>query len=120
MPIVGGIMLKNAWLTCDAESIYLHLIWFADNRPNIDPSIYVHLTGDQLEPNPVNADTRYPVYGLYPFSRLSPGELIRDDFTLPRLPGKTMVRYGLYEQDAAGNFVNYGEGILLVADCAAE
>jgi hypothetical protein len=120
MPIVGGIMLKNAWLTCDAESIYLHLIWFADNRPNIDPSIYVHLTGDQLEPNPVNADTRYPVYGLYPFSRLSPGELVRDDFTLPRLPGKTMVRYGLYEQDAAGNFVNYGEGILLVADCAAE
>ena len=47
---------------------------------------------------------------------MSPGQLVRDDFTLPRLPDMTQVRFGLYEQTGAG-FVNYGETALPVAEC---
>lgn len=118
-PLVYGIIQRAAWLTCDADSIYLHVIWQADRRPDGDPSIFVHLTGDMPAPDPPNADSRHPVYGLAPFTRLSPGEEVRDDFTLPRLPGKTQVRFGLYEQTADGSFVNYGETVLPVRECEA-
>ncbi|MBN1200499.1 MAG: DUF2723 domain-containing protein [Anaerolineae bacterium] len=117
VPIVYGIARRDAWLTCDDTSIYLHVIWQVDSRPTGDPSIFVHLTGDEPAPNPPNADSRHPVYGLYPFTQWSPGELARDDFTLPRLPDGTQVRFGLYEQDASGQFVNYGETILPVTEC---
>jgi len=116
-PIVDGIVRRGAWLTCDEDAIYLHVIWQADSIPSRNPSIFVHLTGDQPAPNPVNADSRYPVYGLYPFTEFEPGEIVRDDYTLPRLPDKTMVRLGLYEQDAGGAFTNYGELVLPVANC---
>ena len=119
-PIVYNITQRAAWLTCDAGHIYAHVIWGADARPTGDPSIFVHLTGDTPAPNPPNADSRYPVYGLYPFSQWSPGEIVRDDFTLPRLPDKTQVRIGLYDQDANGQFTNYGEQVLAVADCTPE
>ncbi len=119
-PLIYGITRRAAWLTCDDTSIYLHVLWSTDNRPSGDPSIFVHLTGDEPAPNPPNADSRHPVYGLYPFARWSPGEIVRDDFTLPRLPDKTQVRFGLYEQDASGQFVNYGEMILPVAGCQAK
>jgi hypothetical protein len=118
-PVAYGITRRAAWLTCDTDSIYLHVIWLADTRPSGDPSIFVHLTGDDPAPNPPNADSRHPVYGLYPFAQWSPGELVRDDFTLPRLPDKTQVRFGLYEQDTSGGFVNYGETVLPVAGCEA-
>jgi hypothetical protein len=120
MPVIYGIERRAAWLSCDARQIYLHVVWSADSVPTVDPSIFVHLTGDDPGPNPINADSRYPVYGLYPFTRWSPGELVRDDFTLPRLPDKTVVRFGLYEQDASGQFVNYGEKVLPVAGCEPE
>lgn len=116
-PVVYDIERRSAWLTCDAQHIYLHVIWSANNIPSGDPSIFVHLTGDEPAPNPVNADTRHPVYGLYPFARWLPGEIARDDFTLPRLPDKTQVRFGLYDQAASGQFTNYGEMVLPVAGC---
>jgi len=95
------------------------VIWSADTRPTGDPSIFVHLTGNEPEPNPINADRRHPVYGLYPFTQFSPGQLVRDDFTLPRLPDKTRLRFGLYEQTPDG-FVNYGEMVVPTGDCAME
>ncbi len=116
-PVVYGIARRDAWLTCDAGHIYLHVIWTADRRPEGDPSIFVHLTGDVPAPNPPNADARHPVYGAYPFAAWSPGEIVRDDFTLPRLPDRTLVRFGLYEQDSGGQFVNYGETALPVEAC---
>jgi len=118
-PVIYGIAYRNSWLTCDDEYLYLHIIWQADSRPTNDPSIFVHLTGEEPSPVLEDADTRYPVYGLYPFTRWSPGEIVRDDFTLPRLPGGTQVRFGLYEQ-IGGQFVNYGEMALPVADCQRE
>ena len=117
-PLAYGIHRRTAWLTCDDTHVYLHVIWSAGRRPDGDPSIFVHLTGDVPAPNPLTADSRYPVYGLYPFTELAPGQWVRDDFTLPRLPNKTMVRFGLYEP-RDGGFVNYGEMVLPLADCAA-
>lgn len=114
--VVYGIHRQAAWLTCDEEHLYLHVIWSAERRPEGDPSIFVHLTGDVPAPNPPTADARHPVYGLYPFTELAPGQWVRDDFTLPRLPDKTQVRFGLYEQ-REGSFVNFGETALPVAGC---
>ena len=116
-PIVNGLLRHDAWLTCDNAHIVLTVIWSADSRPSSDPSIFVHLTPDDLIPNPPNADSRHPVYGLYPFALWSPAEIVRDDYTLPRLEGMTQVRFGLYEQDANGQFVNYGEMVLPVENC---
>jgi len=117
--VVDGIRRRDAWLTCDADALYLHVVWEADVRPSLDPSIFVHLTEDTPAPSPPGADQRHPVYSLYPFSRLSPGELVRDDFILPRLPGKTQVRFGLYET-GAGGFTNYGEAALAVGECSEQ
>jgi hypothetical protein len=120
VPIVYGITRRDAWLTCDARSINLHVIWQADSRPTADPSIFVHLTGDNAAPVFAQDDKRYPVYGFYPFTQWSPGEIVRDDFTLPRLPGGTQVRLGLYDQNGQGQFTNYGELALPVAGCQQE
>lgn len=119
-PILGGIERRAAWLTCDDDSIYLHVQWGADTVPDRNPSVFVHLTPDQEIPNPPNADQRHPVYSLYPFVEWSPGQLVRDDFTLERVPGMTQVRFGLYEPDTTGQIVNYGEMALPVADCLPE
>ncbi|HML23582.1 MAG TPA: DUF2723 domain-containing protein [Aggregatilinea sp.] len=116
-PIVYGIGRADAWLTCDADTIALHVIWQAVEQPSANPSIFVHLTGEEVAPVLATADRSAPVYGFYPFTAWSPGERVRDDFTLPRLAGGTQVRFGLYEQDAQGQFVNYGETALPVAAC---
>jgi hypothetical protein len=116
-PIIYGIAQRRAVLSCDDTTIYLSIVWQADSRPTADPSIFVHLTGDDPAPVLATADSRYPVYGFYPFSQWSPGEVVRDDFKLPRLPGGTQVRFGLYEQNQDGDFVNYGEMALPVAGC---
>ncbi|NDJ79352.1 MAG: DUF2723 domain-containing protein [Chloroflexi bacterium] len=114
--VLFGVSRYDAWLTCDEVSIYLHVIWMAEDIPQQNPSIYVHLTGDELAPNPPNADSRYPVYGLYPFTEWwGPAQLVRDDFTLPRLPDRTLVRFGLY--DPAAPAVKIGERVLPVAEC---
>jgi len=116
-PVTHGIARRDAWLTCDADAIYLHILWEAAPRPTADLSIFVHLTGEDRAPVLAIADSSAPVYGLYPFTAWSAGEQVRDDFILPRLPGGTVVRTGLYEQDADGSFINYGELALPVADC---
>jgi hypothetical protein len=118
-PVLDGILRRDAWLTCDSEHIFLTVIWGADARPTSDPSIFVHLTPDEPIPNPPNADSRHPVYGSYPFVEWSPAEIVRDDYILPRRAGMTQVRFGLYEPDGSGQFVNYGETVLPVAACEA-
>ena len=118
-PMVYGIGRQAAWLTCDADAVALHVIWEAESQPSAAPSIFVHLTGEAIAPVLATADRSAPVYGFYPFTAWSPGERVRDDFTLPRLEGGTQVRFGLYEQDAQGQFVNYGEMALPVAACEA-
>ncbi len=117
VPVHNGIVRRDAWLSCDADHIYLTVIWGADSRPASDPSIFVHLTPDEPIPNPPNADSRHPVAGWYPFMEWSPGQIVRDDFTLPRQSDKTLVRFGLYEQTADGQTARYGETHLRVADC---
>lgn len=116
-PVAYGIARRDAWLTCDAHAIYLHVLWEAAPRPTADLSIFVHLTGAARAPVLVTADRSAPVYGFYPFTAWSAREQVRDDFTLPRLPGGTVVRTGLYKQDVGGSFINYGELALPVADC---
>jgi hypothetical protein len=54
------------------------------------------------------ADSSAPVYGWYPTSRWSAGEVIYDNYVLPRLPQATDVSLGMYEQPTPGKFQNYG------------
>lgn len=117
IPITDGISRQAAWLTCDSNHVELHVIWQADTIPTRDWSVFVHLTPDEPIPNPPNADSRYSVNGLYPSTRWQPGQIVRDDFTLPRLSGYTQVRFGLYEQESSGQFVNYGETVLPIVGC---
>ena len=116
-PLIYGIARTDARLVCDDHAIHLYVTWTATTAPDGDPSIFVHLTGDEPAPDPPNADSRHPVYGLYPFARWQAGEIVTDIYTLPYLPDKTQVSFGLYEQDASGAFVNYGETVLPVTGC---
>lgn len=116
-PLVGGIGWRDAWLTCDAREIVLHIIWETAAHPNTNPSIFVHLLSETPGPPLAQADRGSPVYGLYPFIQWLPDEIVADDFVLPRLPGGITVRFGLYEQDASGGFINYEAAALPVTGC---
>ena len=59
-------------------------------------------------------DHSAPVYGWRPLTSWVAGEVVRDVYTLPRLPDAAAVSYGLYEQRADGSFNNVIEYILPV------
>lgn len=118
-PLVYGIIRERADLRCDDDTLILRVVWRAgDQPPDANPSVFVHLTGDTPAPDPPNADRPHPVYGLYPFAQWSAGEPVTDHYMLPRLPDKTQVRFGLYEQNPDGSFANYGETSLPVTACS--
>lgn len=118
-PLAGGIGWRDAWLTCDAREIVLHVIWETSSHPDSSPSIFVHLLSETPGPPLAQADRRSPVYGLYPFTQWQPDEIVSDEFVLPRVPGGATVRFGLYEQDASGGFINYEAAALPVSGCDA-
>lgn len=115
--LVHGIGWREAWLTCSADEILLHVIWQAQQQPDLSPSVFVHLLGDGSSPPLAQADQRAPVYGLCPFVRWSPGEIVHDTYVLPRLPGAVAVRFGLYEQSETGEFINYEAATLPLDTC---
>lgn len=118
--LAHGIAWRDAWLTCDADTIALHVRWHAQQSPATSPSVFVHLLGDNTPLPLAQADRSAPVDGLYPFSQWSAGEVVRDVYVLPRLPGAVTVRFGLYEQDAGGAFTNYEAAALPVEDCSLD
>lgn len=115
--LVDGIAWRDAWLACSADDITLHVIWQARQQPSRSPSVFVHLLADGSPLPLAQADQRAPVYGLRPFTQWSPGEIIHDTYALPRLPGAAAVRFGLYEQNPAGEFTNYEAATLPLDTC---
>ena len=94
------------------------LYWQATARPDQDYSVFVHAS-DQSSidaPNAIvaQADSSAPVYGWYPTSRWSPGEIVRDDHVITFPPGRLglIAAVGLYTQDASGSFRNFGQQII--------
>lgn len=117
--IAAGIAWHDAWLACDKRTIALHVVWQAHEPPTAALSVFVHLMGNASPVSLAQADQSAPVFGLYPFTRWAPGEVVRDVYLLPRLPEAETVRFGLYEQSAAGEFVNYPAATLPVSACQA-
>ena len=113
--IVDGILRHKAALACTyigRDSSILRLIlsvsWGTSTVPNRDFSIFVHLV-DASGKVLATADQSAPVYGLYPTSRWSAGEVVTDIYTFDAFNSdSTAVQFGLYEHPTAGQFVNYG------------
>ncbi len=94
------------------------LFWQADARPDRNYSVFLHASDKMIIDGPADIvaqdDSSAPVYGWYPTSRWSSGEIVRDDHSVVSpidRPAK-IVAVGLYTQDAAGHFQNYGQQII--------
>ncbi len=105
--VIGhGIVMRATSLCVSGSDIHLTISWGAEQKPDADLSVFVHLlAGDTMI---AQADSSAPVYGWYPTSRWSAGEVIYDNYVLPRLPEATDVSIGMYDQPAPGQFTNYG------------
>ncbi len=113
------ILLRDSQVKQVSDDRWLvTLYWQATARPNRDYSISVHASDRSVIARPEDivsqADSSAPVYGLYPFSNWSPGEIVRDDYLVDSPPDRPIrfVEVGLYTQDAAGNFQSFGRRTL--------
>lgn len=97
-----------------SNSLLVTLYWEAAARPTRDYSVFVHLSdqpaissGDDIL---AQSDSETPVYGFYPTSRWSAGEIVREDYSIP-LPDSRrpiLAQVGLYTRSADGGFNNLG------------
>lgn len=118
-PVVDGIVSYGAALDCTAGSaITLHVTWGAQTAPDRDFSVFVHLIGRDSTDVLATGDESAPVYGWYPTSHWSAGEVIPDAYTLHAFDGSgaTAVQFGLYEQPTPGTYINYGVTTLPIPD----
>ena len=92
----------------------LTLYWQAIAPVDRDYSVFVHASDRDVIDTPeaivAQADSFAPVYGWYPTSRWSPGEIVRDDYRIDVPPDRSakIVSVGLYTQDETGAFQNLG------------
>jgi hypothetical protein len=90
------------------------LFWQATAQPDRDYSVSVKATDrDTIASSDdivAQADSSAPVYGWYPTSLWSPGEIVRDDYVIAAPPDRPArsIEVSLYTRDAAGNFQNFG------------
>jgi hypothetical protein len=94
----------------------LHVVvrWRAVGRPTRDYSTFVHVSdrGEirRAEDLVAQSDQSAPVYGWYPTTGWSSGEVVREDhvvtWTSRREP--RLIRVGMYYRDADGAFVHLG------------
>jgi hypothetical protein len=103
----------------DGKTIFLTLYWRADSAERPDYSVFVHVSDQDAISGPDDivsqSDSLHPVYGWYPTSRWSQGEVVRDDYAVtddPARPAK-MIQVGLY-QNQGGTFTNLGSKDIVV------
>ncbi len=110
------IRLLGYQLDCSNRSVcYLTLYWQCLSIPETDYHVFVHLVS-RLPPQSAKdmlaqADTVHPVYGWYPTSSWTPGQVIRDDFEISVLNPDAAIAIlaGLYTKDPmSGEFFNLG------------
>lgn len=97
------------------RSVHLTLYWQTEQTISVDYSVSVKLTDREaiIGPEDIIAqqDSRYPVYGWYPTSRWTPGEVVREDYHIP-LPGErtpSLAVVSMYTYDSvSGDFDNLG------------
>lgn len=102
----------HGWVA-DNGDVRLDITWQALTSPATDYHVFVHITDrpDITAATDILAqgDRQHPVYGFYPTSRWSAGELVQDDYRIAVPPGRQPLRafVGLYTVSAAGTFVNH-------------
>lgn len=109
----NGVRISSAQLNrSDAGELLLTVYWKALMRPDRDYRVAVHLVSHDPPRGPDDileqADSQHPVGGLYPTSGWSTGEIVRDDYVLPAVPGTqpVAVRVAMYRIAEDGAFVN--------------
>ena len=100
--LLGGKAERNP----ATGEMVVRLAWQAKEKPDQDWSVSVRLTQDGREIAQV--DQEHPVFGAYPTSRWSPGEVVSDVYPLKLPPdakpdGVTVI---LYRKTPEGGFVN--------------
>jgi hypothetical protein len=112
--VVGhGVVMRNVSLCTDVDSIHLTVTWGAEQTPDLDMSVFVHLLDGETFLR--DAGTNAPVYGWYPTSRWTSGEVVYDNYVLPRLAQATSVSIGMYTHPTPNEFQNYGKVALPLA-----
>jgi hypothetical protein len=100
-----GISVLDEAVTCTEDAIILRVGWVTKERPAQDWSVFVHLL-DVNGSIVAQGDQSAPVYGWRPLTMWMAGEVVRDVYVVPRPPGASLLRYGLYHQLPSGAFVN--------------
>ncbi len=109
----NGMWIRSAQLSpAEDRDWVLTVYWQAESAPAQDYSVAVHLVAwdpprgaDDIL---FQADQAHPVYGWYPTSRWSAGEIVREHYLIqvPEKASPQAVRVALYYTDAGGTFVN--------------
>ena len=107
VPVTETIRLREANACREAETAQITLRWYAQDAPDVDYSVFVHLTATGSDIPILQGDSSAPVYGWSPTSRWQPGEYIQDHYAIPILPAGVVIKLGLYEQLSPGQFQNY-------------
>lgn len=109
----NGLRILAAHLSWEGEgNLVLTVYWQAENPSALDYSVAVHLVAHDPPQGPEDvlsqADRFHPVYGWYPTSRWSAGEIVRDHYRIqvPKGAEAQAVRIALYRVDDSGGFVN--------------
>ncbi len=93
---------------CTPDAIILRVAWHAEDHPQRDLSVFVHLL-DASGSVIAQDDHSAPVYGWRPLTTWDAEEVVRDVYSLPRLADAARISYGLYTQHADGSFENVVE-----------
>ena len=109
-----GISLLSRQIGQTDNALRVALYWQAAQMPSQNYSVFIHLSDqDQISaPGDIIAqsDSEHPVYGWYPTTKWSAGEIVREDYRLTIPPGKTpqLLAIGMYTRDTSGAFHNLG------------
>ena len=113
MDMEVGLRIRSTQLSWkDENSLLLTVFWQAATEPDMDYSIAAHLVATDppqgAEDILAQDDRAHPVYGWYPTSHWTEGEIVRTDhlLTAPQGSEGEVVRVALYRVDEAGNYVN--------------
>ena len=101
----SGVVEIAHRIDCMMDTLVLRVDWHTDVKPTRDLSVFVHLL-DSSGSVIAQDDHSAPVYGWRPLTTWMSEEVVRDVYTLPRLPNASAISYGLYEQRADGSFNN--------------
>lgn len=109
----NGIMVLAVKITpADDSSRLLSVYWQAVDAIKQDYAVAVHILAQSSAGKAgviiSQADRSNPVEGLYPTSRWTVGEIVRDDYllTVPVGAEPVTISLAMYRQDADGRFLN--------------